>query len=61
MALRTYVVFFIGTAVGSVLPEFGDVLAVHLKIEPHFFNVFFLFLGIIGCVLSYLIGRKSSR
>ncbi len=58
LALRTFLIFLIGTAIGSTLPELGDVLAVHLKIEPHFFNIFFLCVGFVGVVLAYFVGCK---
>jgi hypothetical protein len=60
MAFRSILTLLIATAIGSTLPEFGDVLAVHLKIAPHFFNPFFLFIGIVGIVLACFVGRKRS-
>ena len=61
VALRVIVVFFGGTFIGSILPEFGNVLAERLGLWSHQFNVFFLTLGIIGIVLACVIGYKSCR
>jgi len=61
MALRSIVIFLVATAVGSTLPEFGDVLAVHLKIAPHFFNFAFLILGGLLIGLACYLGHNSSR
>ena len=55
MAPRIILVFLSGTLVGSLAPETGNILAYMLKMpykEGHFFNPYFLGLGIIGIVLA---------
>jgi len=42
LALRIVLVILIGTAIGSVLPEFGNVLAARIDIGAHAFNIIFL-------------------
>ncbi len=63
MALRIIAVFLGGTLVGSLAPETGNFLAYALKLprgEGHFFNPFFLILGIIGIVLACVFGYRKS-
>lgn len=60
MALGVISVFFIGTAIGSVLPEFGNLLAQKLDVRPHSFNIVFLVVGIIGIGVALYLGHKSS-
>jgi len=39
----------IGTFIGSVLPEFGNLLALKLHLEyTHYFNKYFLVVGVLG-------------
>ena len=39
----------IGTLIGSILPEFGNMLAIKLQLEyTHYFNKYFLVVGILG-------------
>ncbi len=39
----------IGTLIGSVLPEFGNLLAIKLQLGyTHYFNKYFLVVGILG-------------
>lgn len=39
----------IGTLIGSVMPEFGNLATPWLKIDcPHYFNQWFLVIGILG-------------
>ncbi len=59
MAFCTIAVFFGATAVGSILPEFGNIMAKRLNLEPHFFNPFFLAMGIAGIGLALYLGFKS--
>ena len=66
MALRIIGVFFIGTLIGSMLPESGNVLVniinnyeMQKLSDPHVFNPCFLFIGIVGTVLALCPGRGS--
>ncbi len=61
MALFIVVIFLVGTLVGSVLPEFGDVLALRLKLPPHFFNIWFFVLGWVCIGLALYFGYRSGR
>ena len=63
MALRTVVVVLIGTAVGSVLPETGNLVVLYITkgTDVHVFNIVFLIIGIIGIVLALYLGYKGSR
>ena len=56
-------VFLIGTAIGSMAPEFGDLLATAIGIRSHFFNTHFLVLGIVGIGMALYLGHTggSSR
>ena len=56
LALCFILVFLVGTAVGSVLPEFGNLLAQKIGIRAHFFNVHFLVLGIMGISVALYLG-----
>ena len=56
MALCFILVFIIATAVGSTLPEFGNLLATKIGVRAHFFNVYFLVLGIVGIGLALYLG-----
>jgi len=58
MALCIVLVFLIGTAVGSVLPEFGNIVAIKLGIWSHQFNIVFLALGIAGIGLALYLGYR---
>lgn len=43
--------FFIGTIIGSMLPEFGNIATQWFKIaEAHYFNRYFLVVGLLGIV-----------
>jgi len=61
MALVIIVVFLGATAVGSVLPEFGNLLATRLSLRAHQFNILFCAVGIIGVGLALYLGYKNSR
>ena len=61
LAFRIILVFFIGTGIGSVLPESGNALAYLLKVTAHGFNIVFLDIGIIGTLLALHIGHKKCR
>jgi len=56
MALGIILVFFIGTGIGSALPEFGNLVATRINIGSHSFNVLFLALGIIGIGVALYLG-----
>ena len=56
LALCAILIFFIGTAVGSVLPEFGNILAQRVGIGAHQFNIVFLALGILGIGVALYLG-----
>lgn len=60
-ALLLVVVFLIGTAVGSILPEFGNILARKAGVWAHYFNIYFLIIGIIGVVLALYLGYRCYR
>lgn len=60
VAFRIILVFLIGTLVGSLAPELGNILAYMLGCpiqDAHMFNPFFLALGITGvgvaCAFRY--------
>jgi len=57
-------VFFIGTIIGSLSPESGNLLAHILGVpegRSHIFNPCFLVLGIVGIVLACAIGHRLCR
>ena len=56
LALCFILVFLAGTAIGSVLPEFGSLLATKIGVRPHFFNVHFLILGFVGIGVALYLG-----
>ncbi len=58
LAFLAIACFFVATAVGSVLPEFGNLLAKRLDIRAHFFNVYFLVLGVVGVGLALYLGYR---
>ena len=63
MAFCIIAVFLIGTTIGSVLPESGNILAQVLQYprqESHIFNPIFLVIGIIGIMLACAIGHRKS-
>lgn len=59
MALLFIIIFLIGTAVGSILPEFGTILADFFDQRAHKYNIYFFILGILGIVLSLYLGYKQ--
>lgn len=61
VAFLFIIVFIIGTFIGSVLPDFGNVLAKVTGNEPHFINGVFLAVGIIGVMLALYIGYRKCR
>ena len=61
MALLIIIVFFIGTLIGSLLPETGNILANHLKLPSHIFNIIFLIIGIAIASLAFYIGLQSNK
>ena len=62
LAFSIIFVSVIGIGVGSILPEFGNYVAKYIiQTNSHALNICFLILGIIGIVLSLLIGYRKSR
>ena len=61
MAFCTIGFFLIATAIGSVLPEFGNLLAKRLDMRSHSFNIVFLVVGIIGIGLALYLGYRDGR
>ena len=60
LALCFILVFLVGTAVGSMAPEFGNLLAKKVGVWAHFFNVYFLVLGILGIGVALYLGYTGS-
>ena len=59
MAFFIIFMFLCGTAIGSVLPEFGNLLATRLDIGAHSFNIIFLFMGIAGIGVALYLGYHA--
>ena len=59
LALYPVLVFFLGTAIGSVAPEFGNITAERLGLWAHRFNIVFLALGIAGIGLALYLGYRG--
>jgi len=60
LALCIILVFLLSTAVGSVLPEFGNILAQRIGVWAHQFNIVFLALGIVGIGMALYFGYRCS-
>ena len=60
LAFCIILIFLAGTAIGSVLPEFGNLLATKIGIRAHFFNVYFLILGVVGIGVALYLGYTGS-
>lgn len=60
LAFRFVLILVIGTALGSTLPEAGDILALRLGIWPHDFNVVFCIVGFLGIGLAYYLRHRPS-
>lgn len=60
MAFHIIAIFLVATAVGSVLPEFGNALAIQLDKWSHTFNPVFLIVGIIGIGVALYLGYRQS-
>ena len=60
LALCFILVFLISTAIGSMAPEFGNLLAAKVDVQPHFFNVYFFILGVLGVGLALYLGYRGS-
>lgn len=61
LAFRIIAVFFLGTLVGSLLPETGVIAAHYLQIpeaSAHIFNPIFLAFGVLGVCLALYIGYR---
>ena len=56
MALCIILIFLIGTAIGSALPEFGNLLAHRISVGSHSFNILFLAVGIVGVGVALYLG-----
>ena len=56
MAFCIILVFLVGTAIGSMAPEFGNILAQRIGVRAHFFNVYFLVLGVVGIGVALYLG-----
>ena len=64
MALRAFIIVLIGTAIGSVLPETGNLWASYIGFEGravHAFNYCFLIVGIIGISVALYIRYRCNR
>jgi len=60
VALCIILIFFIGTGIGSALPEFGNLVATRLGIGGHSFNILFLALGVLGIGVALYLGYRCS-
>ncbi len=60
LALCVILVFLACVALGSVLPEFGNLLAAKIGIDAHSFNIFFLILGLVGIGVALYLGYAHS-
>ena len=60
VALRAILIFLACIALGSVLPEFGNLLAIRLGNDAHSFNILFLILGLIGVGMALYLGYTRS-
>ncbi|MBA7499249.1 hypothetical protein ES704_01989 [subsurface metagenome] len=40
------------TLIGSIAPEFGNLVALQTKVHPHYYNRYFLVVGVLG-ILGY--------
>ena len=58
LALCFILVFLIATAIGSMAPEFGNLLAQRIGIRAHFFNVYFLVMGVVGVGVALYLGYR---
>ncbi len=59
LALCFILVFLVATAIGSMAPEFGNLLAKKVGVWGHFFNVYFLVLGVVGIGLALYLGYRA--
>ena len=60
LALCFILIFLVATAIGSMAPEFGNLLAAKIGIDAHFFNMHFLVLGVLGVGLALYLGYRAS-
>jgi len=58
LALCFILVFLTGTAIGSMAPEFGNLLAKEIGVWAHFFNIYILVLGILGIGVALYLGYR---
>jgi hypothetical protein len=58
MALQFIYLFFFVTFIGSITPEFGNIVAGKLNLYPHIFNIGFLIVGftVFGLALYLRLG-----
>ena len=59
LALCFILVFLVATAIGSMAPEFGNIMAKRVGVRSHFFNIYFLVLGIMGVGLALYLGYRA--
>ena len=59
MALCFILIFLISTAIGSMAPEFGNLLAAKINVRAHFFNIYFLVLGVLGVGMALYLGYRA--
>lgn len=59
MAFRTIAVILAGTAIGSMLPETGNVAAGIFNLPAHIFNQVFLIVGVTGVMLALFTGHRQ--
>ena len=59
LALCFILVFLVATAIGSMAPEFGNLLAGRIGVRSHFFNIHFLVLGVLGIGLALYLGYRA--
>jgi hypothetical protein len=58
---RKFALFiFISTCVGNLLCELGDLLAIKMELSSHYFNIWFLVIGVFG-LFSISIALYSRR
>lgn len=61
MALQFIYLFFFVTFIGSITPEFGNIVAGKLNLYPHIFNIGFLIVGFAGFGLALYLRLGSNN
>ncbi len=59
MAPFMVLIFLACTTLGSILPEFGNIVATRLGVRAHSFNVLFLVLGVAGVGVALYLGYNA--